>query len=141
MERTLRQKFRHWEKKILWGCEWPSLQVERNKNKGFCSFLKMRPLIFVIKNNMKYFWDENNIAPWPRKTKLSKKYISDKVETMLAVFFWELKKCGQTRVLIYKLWSHHTCIFSITPFFDQCYTDAPDSKTLQKLVIIPLKQN
>ena len=57
-----------------------------------------------MKTSIKYFIrGENNMIPCLRRNKLSKKYIRDKLEVMIALFY-EVKKWGQTMVLEDKLW-------------------------------------
>ena len=60
----------------------------KKKLKLFSVFKKWGLLIFVIKISIKYFFrDEKSMVPCLRRNKLSKKYIRDKLEVMVALFY------------------------------------------------------
>ena len=60
-----------------------------------------------------FFQDKNNIAPCPRKTKLSEKYTRYKFEIMLALFFDKSKSVDK----LWCLWTNYGLnLQDIVPF-------------------------
>ena len=73
--------------------------------KGFFLFFKKWGLlIFVIKTSIKYFFrNENNMVPCLWRNKLSNKYIRDKVEIMVVLFFERWKSVDK----LWCLWTNY----------------------------------
>ena len=106
MGRTQRQKVGAWEKKYCLVGVWMTESASRAKwKKGFFLFFKKWGLlIFVIKTSIKYFFrNENNMVPCLWRNKLSNKYIRDKVEIMVVLFFERWKSVDK----LWCLWTNY----------------------------------
>ena len=106
MGRTQRPKVGAWEIKYFLMRVWMTESASRAKwKKGFFLFFKKWGLlIFVIKTSIKYFFrNEKNMVPCLWRNKLSNKYIRDKVEIMVVLFFERWKSVDK----LWCLWTNY----------------------------------